>query len=97
MTGAHLRCEAAGARTAPLGRRLCRDEELERAAAQREVTVTFNADVTDGMPWRFVPAQRSVKARTFSPLNPGPPTLTRPSAAPSSACDSTLMEGDLTL
>lgn len=44
-----------------------RDEELEAAAAQREVTVTFNADVTDGMPWRFVPAQRSVKARAVSP------------------------------
>ena len=37
------------------------DEAVERAAAAREVTVSFNADVADGMPWRFVPAQRSVK------------------------------------
>ena len=37
------------------------DEAVERAAAARDVTVSFNADVADGMPWRFVPAQRSVK------------------------------------
>lgn len=37
------------------------DEAVERAAAAREVTVSFNADVADAMPWRFVPAQRSVK------------------------------------
>ena len=39
----------------------CRDEALEAAAAERELTVSFNADVADGMPWRFLPAQRSVK------------------------------------
>ena len=35
-----------------------------QAAAARELTVSFNADVADGMPWRFVPAQRSVKVCT---------------------------------
>ena len=39
------------------------DAAVEQAAAAREVTVSFNADVADAMPWRFVPAQRSVKAR----------------------------------
>jgi len=38
-----------------------RDEAIEAAAAKRKVTVSFNADVADGMPWRFVPAQRSVE------------------------------------
>ncbi|KAL4458481.1 hypothetical protein ABPG75_013346 [Micractinium tetrahymenae] len=45
------------------------DEEVERAAAAREVTVYFNSDVADGMPWRFKPTQRSVK------LHPGQSTL----------------------
>jgi cytochrome c oxidase assembly protein subunit 11 len=26
----------------------------------RNITITFNADVADGLPWRFVPTQRSV-------------------------------------
>ena len=38
-----------------------RDEAVEVAAAERQITVSFNADVSDGMPWRFMPAQRSVK------------------------------------
>ncbi len=42
------------------------DEAVERAAAAREVTVSFNADVADAMPWRFVPAQRSVKVSATS-------------------------------
>lgn len=42
-----------------------RDEALESAAAAREVTVSFNADVADGMPWRFIPAQRSVKVSIY--------------------------------
>ena len=46
-----------------------RDEALEAAAAARELTVTFNADVSDGLPWRFVPTQRSVRVR------PGQSTL----------------------
>ncbi|CAL8469365.1 g8906 [Coccomyxa elongata] len=46
-----------------------RDEAVEVAAAERQITVSFNADVSDGMPWRFVPAQRSVK------VHPGQSTL----------------------
>jgi cytochrome c oxidase assembly protein Cox11 len=34
-----------------------------------QIVVTFNADVADGMPWRFFPAQRSVTVR------PGESTL----------------------
>jgi len=45
------------------------DEAVESAAAAREVTVSFNADVADGMPWRFIPAQRSVKACYHSPFS----------------------------
>ena len=33
------------------------------ACAARTVTVSFNADVADGLPWRFTPAQRSVTLR----------------------------------
>lgn len=32
-------------------------------APPREITVTFNADVADGLPWRFSPAQRAVVVR----------------------------------
>jgi cytochrome c oxidase assembly protein subunit 11 len=45
------------------------DAATEEAAAARELTVTFNADVNDGMPWRFLPSQRAVKIR------PGQSTL----------------------
>lgn len=41
-------------------------EEAPRPAsrpAPREITVTFNADVADGLPWRFSPAQRAVVVR----------------------------------
>lgn len=37
------------------------DAEVEAAAAKRLITVSFNADVSDGMPWRFVPTQRNIK------------------------------------
>jgi len=37
--------------------------EVEAAAAARELTVTFNADVNDSMPWRFLPSQPNVKVR----------------------------------
>lgn len=43
--------------------------ELDAAAASRQLTVTFNADVSDGMPWKFRPSQRSVT------LRPGESTL----------------------
>ena len=39
------------------------DSEVEAAAAERQITVSFNADVNDGMPWKFQPTQRSVKVR----------------------------------
>ena len=37
------------------------DAAVEAAAAEREITISFNADVNDGMPWKFHPTQRSVK------------------------------------
>lgn len=46
-----------------------RDEAMEAACAAREVTVSFNADVDDSLPWRFKPTQRSVK------VHPGQSTL----------------------
>lgn len=45
------------------------DEDVEKAAAARELTVTFNADVADGLEWKFAPTQRSVK------IHPGQSTL----------------------
>ena len=44
-------------------------EELKAKAAVREVTVEFNADVAEGIPWKFVPTQKSVKVK------PGETTL----------------------
>ncbi|KAL3688620.1 hypothetical protein R1sor_014929 [Riccia sorocarpa] len=38
-------------------------------AANRELVVTFNADVADSMPWKFTPCQHQVKVR------PGQSTL----------------------
>ena len=32
-------------------------------AEEREIVVTFNADVVDGMPWRFFPTQRSIRLK----------------------------------
>ena len=32
----------------------------------REIVVQFNADVADGMPWKFVPTQREVLPFTLS-------------------------------
>ena len=46
-----------------------RDEGLEAAAAARELTITFNADVADGLTWKFAPTQRSVR------IHPGQSTL----------------------
>lgn len=34
-----------------------------RIAASRSITVEFNADVEDGMPWRFRPTQRAVQIK----------------------------------
>ena len=43
------------------------DAALEAAAANCPLTVSFNANVIDGMPWRFKPTQRSIKV-SFSSL-----------------------------
>lgn len=50
-------------------REAARNEALEAAAATREVTVSFNANVADGLPWRFSPTQRAVT------IHPGQSTL----------------------
>lgn len=60
-------------------RRASRDEQAEAACARREITVTFNADVSDGMPWRFSPTQRSVKASV--PTGQGSPA-SQPASPP---------------
>ena len=43
--------------------------ETAAACAARTITITFNSDVADGLPWRFTPAQRSVT------LHPGESAL----------------------
>lgn len=43
--------------------------DLEAAAAARDVTVHFNADVSDSLQWKFYPTQRSVQ------IKPGESTL----------------------
>lgn len=45
------------------------DSTAAEAARQRELTIRFNADVSDGMPWRFYPCQREVVVK------PGQSTL----------------------
>ncbi|XP_019058313.1 PREDICTED: cytochrome c oxidase assembly protein COX11, mitochondrial isoform X2 [Tarenaya hassleriana] len=44
------------------------EEKIARHAdagtvTQREIVVQFNADVADGMPWKFVPTQREVRVK----------------------------------
>jgi len=39
------------------------DEKMEKAAAEREITVWFNGDVAENMPWSFSPTQESVRVR----------------------------------
>lgn len=43
--------------------------EVEKAAEERVITVWFNADVADDMPWKFEPTQEFVR------VNPGKSTL----------------------
>jgi cytochrome c oxidase assembly protein Cox11 len=43
------------------------EEKISRHArdgttTSREIIVQFNADVADGMPWKFIPTQREVNA-----------------------------------
>lgn len=42
-------------------------QTLSSGRACAQVTVTFNADVSDGMNWRFKPTQRAVKVRLPAP------------------------------
>lgn len=63
-------CQATGfggtTRRATLEEKLARDawsDEAREAASRREVRVYFNADVAEGMPWRFHPTQKSVVVR----------------------------------
>lgn len=44
-------------------------EEVRARAKEREVVISFNADVAEGLPWRFVPTQKSVR------VAPGETTL----------------------
>ncbi|KAE8711461.1 Cytochrome c oxidase assembly protein COX11 [Hibiscus syriacus] len=37
--------------------------EKDGTMATREIVVQFNADVADGMPWKFVPTQREVRVK----------------------------------
>ncbi|XVF05170.1 hypothetical protein REPUB_Repub05bG0148500 [Reevesia pubescens] len=37
--------------------------EKDGIVATREIVVQFNADVADGMPWKFVPTQREVRVK----------------------------------
>ena len=39
------------------------DAALEAAAANCPLTISFNANVIDGMPWKFIPTQRTIKVR----------------------------------
>lgn len=44
-------------------RQEAKDAALEEACANRVITVFFNADVNDNLPWKFGPTQRSVQVR----------------------------------
>lgn len=35
----------------------------EGTTASREIVVQFNADIADGMPWKFIPTQREVRVK----------------------------------
>eukprot|EP00246_Nothoceros_aenigmaticus_P008098 TRINITY_DN2258_c0_g1_i3.p1 TRINITY_DN2258_c0_g1~~TRINITY_DN2258_c0_g1_i3.p1 ORF type:complete len:169 (+),score=21.35 TRINITY_DN2258_c0_g1_i3:246-752(+) len=49
--------------------KIARQATDETTAALRELVVQFNADVSDGLPWKFTPTQREIKVR------PGESTL----------------------
>ncbi|CAI8597165.1 unnamed protein product [Vicia faba] len=37
--------------------------DSNQTATSREIVVQFNADIADGMPWKFVPTQREVRVK----------------------------------
>lgn len=49
--------------------KIARHKTEDSAAECRELVVQFNADVADGMPWKFTPCQREIRVR------PGQSTL----------------------
>lgn len=44
-------------------------EKVRAKARAREVVISFNADVAEGMPWKFIPTQKSIR------VTPGETTL----------------------
>lgn len=42
-------------------------EQLKFVYNCRELVVQFNADVADGMPWKFTPSQREVRNQRTAP------------------------------
>ncbi|CAK8566215.1 unnamed protein product [Lathyrus sativus] len=60
-------CQATGY-GGTITRRESVEEKIERhdrnqTATSREIVVQFNADIADGMPWKFVPTQREVRVK----------------------------------
>lgn len=60
-------CQATGY-GGTIQRRETVEEKIARHAQEgtvttREIVVQFNADVADGMPWKFIPTQREVRVR----------------------------------
>ncbi|CAI7778146.1 unnamed protein product, partial [Closterium sp. NIES-53] len=49
--------------------KVARQSADNTAAPARELVIHFNADVAEGLPWRFIPTQREVRVR------PGQSTL----------------------
>jgi cytochrome c oxidase assembly protein subunit 11 len=45
--------------------KIARHSSEKKAAPARQITVQFNADVADGMPWKFTPCQREVGTLLF--------------------------------
>ncbi|XP_019434784.1 PREDICTED: cytochrome c oxidase assembly protein COX11, mitochondrial-like [Lupinus angustifolius] len=37
--------------------------DKDKTLTSREIVVQFNADIADGMPWKFIPTQREVKVK----------------------------------
>ncbi|CAI5461926.1 unnamed protein product [Closterium sp. Yama58-4] len=69
-----LFCQATGfggttQRKETVEEKVARQSADKSAAAARELVIHFNADVAEGLPWRFIPTQREVRVR------PGQSTL----------------------
>ncbi|CAI5988798.1 unnamed protein product [Closterium sp. NIES-65] len=55
--------------TGTVEEKVARQNAHNTAAPARELVIHFNADVAEGLPWRFIPTQREVRVR------PGQSTL----------------------